>query len=105
MKEIISDSVRYWETRRIVFNVVLAAVVVGSFVCHWPSSIAGLKWQPMLGLFLAAVIANVFYSSAYLADVLFQMSGYQQLWKRWRWILLLIGTLFAAGLFLLGDCA
>ena len=29
MKEIITDSIRYWEPRRIVFNVLLALVVAG----------------------------------------------------------------------------
>ncbi|HEY1660982.1 MAG TPA: hypothetical protein VGI03_01055 [Verrucomicrobiae bacterium] len=103
MKEIITDSIRYWETRRLVYNGALALVVVSSFVWHLPVSAAGLQWPLILGLFVAAVVANVLYCSAYLADFLFQASGHQQLWKRWRWVLLIIGTAFAAGLYLLAS--
>jgi len=99
MKEIITDSIRYWEPRRIVFNAALALVLVASYGYYQPS-LASLHWQPVIGLLLMAVIANVLYCSAYLADIFFQMSEYRQTWKRYRLALLATGTAFAAGLFL-----
>jgi hypothetical protein len=101
MKEIITDSIAYWEPRRIAFNAALALVVGISFVCHLPASAGGLAWQQILGLLLAAVVANSLYCAAYVADIFFQMSDYRRVWKKWRWTLLVTGTAFAAALFLL----
>ena len=102
MKEIITDSIRYWESRRLVFNALLALVVAGSVFCN-PPPVGQVTWQPLLGLLLAAVMANTLYCAAYLADVFFQMSEYRQVWRRYRWGLLVIGTAFAAALFLLHE--
>jgi hypothetical protein len=103
MKAIITDSIRYWEPRRFGYNIVLALVVMASFVGHLPGSAAHLGWQPIVGLLLAAFLANVLYCAAYVADIVIQMSEYQAVWRRRRWMLLVAGTLFAAGLFLVHD--
>ena len=103
MKEIITDSLRYWEPRRILFNALLAVVVVGSFLGHHAPSISRLAWQSMLGLLLAAILANVLYCAAYIADLFLQLSEYRPVWRRYRWVLLLLGTAFAAGLYLLHE--
>ncbi len=102
MKDIINNSIRYWEPRRIAFNAVLALVVAGSFF-HHQSSLAALTWQPVIGLLLAAVLANVLYCTAYAADLLVQFSDYQAAWRRNRWLLWVTGTAFAAGIFLLHE--
>ena len=107
MKELITDSLRYWEPRRLGYNVVLAAVFVGTFVYHQPASSGGLAWRPLFGWLLVgvipAVIANVFYCAAYAADIFVQMSDYREAWKRWRWLLWVGGTTFAAAVFLLHE--
>ncbi|HEY3760818.1 MAG TPA: hypothetical protein VGN23_03630 [Verrucomicrobiae bacterium] len=97
MKEIITDSIRYWESRRIVYNAALALVLGASYWYYHPS-LDALCWQSVIGLLLAAVIANVLYCSAYLADIFFQSSEYRPMWKQYRGALLVIGTAFAAGL-------
>jgi hypothetical protein len=102
MKEIITDSIGYWEPRRVVFNAVLALVVAASF-CHYQPSPTALTWQPLIGLLLAAVIANLLYCTAYIADIFFQMSDYRQAWRRHRWALLAFGIALAAALFLLHE--
>ncbi len=102
MKDIINNSLRYWEPRRVAFNAVLALVVAGSFFQH-PSSIAALTWPPLIGLLLAALLANVLYCAAYAADLLVQLSDYQAAWRRHRWLLWVTGTAFAAGIFLLHE--
>ncbi|MHB8519395.1 MAG: hypothetical protein ACYDH9_01435 [Limisphaerales bacterium] len=103
LKGIITDSIHYWEWRRPVYNGTLALVVVISFVCHLPSSSAGLSWEPIVGLLLAAFIANVLYCAAYVADVFVQLSAYQPAWRRRRWMLLIAGIAFAAALFLFHE--
>jgi hypothetical protein len=102
MKDIVTDSLRYWEPRRVAFNAVLALVVAGSFFYHQPS-LAALTWQPVIGLLLAAVLANALYCAAYAADLLIQLSDYQAAWRRHRWLLWVAGTAFAAGSFLLHE--
>ena len=99
MKEIINDSLRYWEPRRIAYNIVLGLVLVGSAIYH-KQSLSALDQPALLGLFLMAILANVFYCAAYAADLLVQLSDYQKLWRRRRWLLWLVGTAFASGIYL-----
>ncbi|MGO8766282.1 MAG: hypothetical protein ACLQSR_14240 [Limisphaerales bacterium] len=100
MKEIITDSIRYWEPRRIAYNAALALVLAFSFRDSHISW-AAISWALAISLLIMAVIANLFYSAVYIADIFFQMSEYRQVWKRFRWALLVVGTLFAAALFLI----
>ena len=102
MKDIVTESLRYWEPRRVAYNAVLALVVAGSFFYH-QSSLVVPGWQPLFGLLLAAVLANVLYCAAYAADILIQLSDYQAAWRGQRWLLWLAGTAFAAGIFLLHE--
>jgi hypothetical protein len=102
MKNIVTDSLRYWEPRRVAYNAVLALVVAGSFYCH-QLSLAALTWPPVIGLGFAAVLANVLYCAAYAADLLVQQSDYQAVWRRHRWLLWVAGTALAAAIFLLPE--
>jgi len=102
MKDIVNNSIRYWEPRRVAFNAVLALVVAGSFF-HHQASLAALSWRPLIGLLLAAVLANALYCTAYIADLLVQLSDYQAAWRRHRWLVWVAGTAFAAGIFLLHE--
>jgi len=90
-----TNAIRYWEPRRIVYNVVLAAITVAYFAAYYPGSRAALSLDEGLFIFLLAVLANVAYSSAYIADVFFQLSDYYQAWQKYRWVLFVIGTAFA----------
>jgi hypothetical protein len=49
----------------------------------------------VLSLFLLAVLANVLYCAAYLADLFVQFSGLDIAWRKGRAVLLVIGTAFA----------
>ena len=42
------------------------------------------------------MVANVAYCAAYLADLFVQFSDYREPWRRWRIVLWLFGTAFAA---------
>lgn len=102
MKDIISESIRYWEPRRFVFNAALAMVVVGTMLDHH-SPLSALTWQSVGGLMFMAAVANVLYCAAYVADLFVQLSDYQPAWKRHRWVLLAVGTILAADIFLLHE--
>lgn len=105
IREVLTDALRYWEPRRIAYNALLALVVLGSVIQVWPRSRPILSVHGLLFFFVLAVLANVCYTAAYVIDVPVQLSGFRDQWKRWRWLLWVIGTLFAAVLafYWMGD--
>jgi hypothetical protein len=92
----VARGLRYWERRRIIYNVVLAVVVLGNFVFAWPGSRLALSVNLLLGIFVLAVLANVAYCAAYLPDIFVQFSGLDSALRWTRTILLVVGTAFAA---------
>jgi hypothetical protein len=73
IRECISSAIRYWEPLRVVYNIILAAVVGIYFWVGWPASKLTLTTDSILVLFLLAVLANVAYCAAYLVDIFAQM--------------------------------
>jgi hypothetical protein len=65
-------------------------------VYTWPHFRGALTWNSLLVLFVLAVLANVCYCADYLVDVPVHYSSYRTSWRRWRWVLWLIGVIFAA---------
>lgn len=94
----LSDAVRYWEPRRWLYNAALAVVVLVCFSLDARSAWRGLTFQTLVLVFICAVLANVAYCAAYLVDVVLQYSAVRQSWRGRRWILLVIGTLFAGAI-------
>jgi hypothetical protein len=86
---------RYWEPRRIAYNLVLVAVAVTWLVLTWPHFRPALTLRSLLLLLVLAAIANVCYSAAYLAEVLLQFSPLRDLWQRQKLGLWLAGTILA----------
>jgi len=74
-RELATEALKYWEPRRIVYNVALAAVVIFYFVLAWPGSRAVFSLDAVLFLFLLAVVANICYSAGYVVDVFVQLSS------------------------------
>ena len=82
VRDALTDAIRYWELRRIVYNAVLVVVVFIVFVLQWPASRAALTADLVQTLFILAVLANVAYCAAYVVDVVAQYSGFQPTWRR-----------------------
>ena len=95
LRDALTDAIRYWERGRILYNVVLAAIVLGYFLANWPASGSRLNWDLGQGIFLLAVLANVAYCAAYVPDTLAQLSDMRPLWLRYRWALFIVGVAFA----------
>jgi hypothetical protein len=95
-REALSEAIRYWEPRRLIFNAVLLAVVAAVYFGSAANARARLDFDLLQGLFVLAVLANVAYCAAYVVDVSVQMTTLRETWLRRRWILLLIGVAFAA---------
>ena len=96
IREILTDALRFWEWRRLFYNLILAAVVLVEFARFWPASKNVLQFDSCLTLFLLAVLANVAYCAAYLVELLVQFSEFRAQWRRYRIAVWLTGTVFAA---------
>ena len=95
LHSILTDAIRYWELRRIVYNAILAGIVVAVLMLQWPASRSALSIDLVQGLFILAILANVAYCAAYVVDIVAQYSGFSAAWKRYRWLLFAIGVVFA----------
>jgi hypothetical protein len=92
---LLADSLHYWEPRRLIYDLILAAVVLAWVVLSWPHFRPALTLHSLLLLAILALLANACYCAAYLVDILVQHSPLSAAWIRRRWALWLIGTLFA----------
>lgn len=95
-RDVVKDAARYWEPRRISYNLVLAAVVVGWIALTWPHFRPALTMQGLFFIIVLAVIANACYCAAYVVDVCVQHSALQPAWRGYRWSLWLFGTLIGS---------
>ena len=94
--EVYTDAICFWERARIGYNAVLAAIVAGCFAVGWPGSYERLTFDLVQGLFMLAVLANVAYCAAYVADVFVQLSALRPSRQKVRWIVFAVGVLFAS---------
>ena len=102
-REIATDALRYWEKRRLAYN---AGLLVTYVVTHFALSggkvnsdgvSGGLKlFYWFAGLSVLAALANLCYTIVYPIDLFVQASDYRASWRRRRWMLFLLGMLFAA---------
>jgi hypothetical protein len=93
--EKLSDAIRFWEIRRIFYNLWLVAVVLTYFFVYWPASKSIVQLDELSWLFILAVLANVAYCAAYPVDVFVQVSGVREIRGRVRWVLFVVGMIFA----------
>jgi hypothetical protein len=95
IRPLLLDAIRFWEFRRLYYNLALAAASIAWLVATWPHFRPALTLKSLLLLSVLALIANACYCAAYLVDIPMQISALGATWKRRRWILWLVGTLFA----------
>lgn len=95
--EVFRDAVRYWEVRRIWYNLILLGIAVTWVVATWPHFRPAMNMAALLRILVLAALANLCYSAAYLVDIPLQQSGSRAAWRRRRWALWLAGTVFAIG--------
>ena len=95
-RQALSEAIRYWEPRRVLFNVVLAIVTGTVFMANSPHSFQALTCNVAQIVFVLAVLANVAYCAAYPVDVLAQLSAIRARWLQLRWLLLVVGLIFGS---------
>jgi hypothetical protein len=94
-RESVTAAIRYWEPLRLVYNSVLVAIVLIYFGIGYPASRSILSINFLLSLFLLAVLANIAYCAAYPVDIFVRASSYREQWQKFRWIIFVIGLVFA----------
>ena len=98
LSAILSDALRYWERRRIWYNLLLTVVVAAWLVSTWPHFRSMLSMRSVLLLVILAAMANLRYCAAYVADLPMQFSLFQAVWRRRRWGLWVAGMVLAIAL-------
>jgi hypothetical protein len=89
------DALRFWEPCRVLYNLMLTAVVLMWIFATWPHFRPALDLSLFLFLVFAAFLANLCYCAAYLVDIPLQCSVPRTLWTRFRWSLWVLGMLLA----------
>ena len=98
IRSTLTSAIWFWERGRIFYNLALCVVVLGIYAFNLPHAQRVLSLDSLLTLFVLAVLSNVAYCAAYLVDIVAQSSGYRAVWLKTRWVLLVVGTLFAAAI-------
>ena len=94
-RELLFASARYWEPRRILYNLILFTVCVLWFTLSWPHFRRALHLEYLFPMVFLAIMANICYSAVYIVDIPLLSSYWRSSWLSRRWILFLAGTLFA----------
>jgi hypothetical protein len=92
---LLGDAARFWEPRRIVYNFILVVVTFFWVLRTWPHFRPALTLTSLVPMSVLALIANACYSAAYFLDLPMQSSSMGASRNRFRWVLWLLGTLFA----------
>ncbi len=91
-----ADAVSYWERKRIIYNGVLAVLVIAC----WGTDIADGGPRQWLGaaivLLIFAGVANFLYCFAYPVELAFQLTPFRERWQRFRWLLFATGVILAS---------
>jgi len=90
----VADALRFWEQRRLIYNVVLTLVFIGWVVVSWPYFQGKFSFVHVAQLAVLAVIANALYCSAYLVELFFGAAAASK-WQHWRWTVWTVGMLVA----------
>lgn len=89
------DAARFWEPRRLLYNALLFGVVVIWVVRSWPHFRPAMTLESLGIMTVLALLANVCYCAAYLAEILIQNATSSAAWNRQRWAVWVVGTLLA----------
>jgi hypothetical protein len=95
MRKWLNEAARFWEPWRLVYNLVLAAFVVGWIVRTWPHFRPAMTMANLGRLMIFALLANVCYSAAYVMEILIQQSAAEPSRRLQRTGLWVVGMLLA----------
>ena len=95
LKSLAVEVLKYWEPRRVVYNLMLLWVTIRDFR---DDGALALLTEPRMLLILAgcAVAANVVYCAAHAVDFTMQLTRLKGVWLKVRWVLFLAGCWLAS---------
>jgi hypothetical protein len=91
-----ANALRYWEPRRVVYNVVLVIVMIGLVIARGRGSHVTMTWDRLPRFLYLALLMNICYFAAYIVDLLVCFSKHQSALPVWRWLAFVVGTILAA---------
>ena len=91
----IRNAARFWEHRRLIYNAALTATALFWLFKDWTHFRPALNWYFLGVITVLALLANLCYCAAYLADVVIQNVLPDSKWNSSRWAIFTLGTLFA----------
>jgi hypothetical protein len=86
---------RFWERCRLLYNAILAVIVLLWVVLTWPHFRPLITPLSLEFLTVFALLANLCYSTAYIGDRFMRVVVPVAHWPRFRQMLFVLGTLFA----------
>jgi hypothetical protein len=89
------EAVRFWEPRRLIYNLLLLAVTVTWVLATWPHFRPAMNLTAALQISVLGLLANVCYSVAYVAEIALQGASSGKVRQRLRWTVWLVGTALA----------
>ena len=89
------DAARFWEPRRLLYNFLLLGVVLVWVTKTWPHFRPAITLASLEIMTVLALLANLCYCAAYLAEILIQNATSTSSWNRQRWAVWVVGTLLA----------
>lgn len=89
------DAIRFWEPRRIWYNAFLFVIVLLWLIFTWPHFRPALNLVALGKMIVLALMANLCYCAAYLAEFFIQPLLPITFWKRFRVGLWIFGMLLA----------
>ncbi len=88
-------ALRFWELRRLWYNAVLLAIVMLWLVLSWPHFRPALNWLDFGRMCVLALLANIFYCGAYVAEFFMQGALRVTYWGRVRHAIWILGMAIA----------
>ena len=86
------NAARFWEPRRLLYNLLLTGVVLIWIVKTWPHFRPAMTLESLGIMTVLALLANLCYCAAYLAEILIQNASSGAEWNRLRRVIWVIGT-------------
>jgi hypothetical protein len=90
----VREALQFWEPRRLVYNMLLTVVLVAWLVGTWPHFRVLTPFN-LFQLAILALLANLMYSIAYVAEVVLRPLGQRAALPRLRSAFWVFGTVLA----------
>jgi len=91
----IRNATRFWEPRRLIYNAILTATALFWLFKDWTHFRPALSWYFLGVITVLALLANLCYCAAYVADFALQNLVPNSALSRSRWAIFSLGTAFA----------